>query len=153
MNLFQVLSVLALGTLLLRELTLMIRRRGPQRPRWFRSVVWLAAMVAIIYPDLTTLVAQRLGIGHGAIWWYLGVPATPRIGVLRLLLLPAVAEPGDLVGQNAGDPPGEAGSRHPGNGRSTDGRTEGMNPVSLRERAGTRRACPGIPISCCTSMG
>jgi hypothetical protein len=66
MNLFQVLSVLALGTLLLRELTLIIRRRGPQRPRWFRSVVWLAAMVAIIYPDLTTLVAQRLGIGHGA---------------------------------------------------------------------------------------
>jgi hypothetical protein len=66
MNLFQVLSVLVLGSLLVRELTLGIRRRGPQRPRWLRSGVWLAAMVAIIYPDLTTLVAQRLGIGHGA---------------------------------------------------------------------------------------
>ncbi len=66
MNVFQDLSVLALGSLLLRELTLVIRRRGPQRPRWLRSGAWLAAMVAIVRPDLVTAVARLLGIQRGA---------------------------------------------------------------------------------------
>jgi small membrane protein len=66
MNLFQDLSVLVLGSLLLRELTLLIRRRGPQRPRWFRSGAWLAAMIAIVRPDLVTAVARLLGIQRGA---------------------------------------------------------------------------------------
>ncbi len=66
MTVFQDLSVLALGSLLLRELTLVIRRRGPQRPRWFRSGVWLAAMIAIICPERVTWVAQHLGIQRGA---------------------------------------------------------------------------------------
>jgi hypothetical protein len=66
MNVFQDLSVLALGSLLLRELALVIGRRGPQRPRWFRSGVWLTAIVAIVCPDRVTWVANHLGIQRGA---------------------------------------------------------------------------------------
>jgi Flp pilus assembly protein TadD len=66
MTVFQGLSVLALGSLLLRELLLVILRRGPQRPRWFRSAVWLVALVAILCPDRVTAVALFLGIKRGA---------------------------------------------------------------------------------------
>ena len=66
MSVFQDLSVLALGSLLLRELAMMIGGRGPQRPRWFRSGAWLAAMIAIVRPDWVTAVARLLGIQRGA---------------------------------------------------------------------------------------
>ncbi len=66
LNLFQDLSVLVLGSLLLRELTLLVRRRGPQRPRWFRSGTWLAAMIAIVRPEMVTAAARLLGIQRGA---------------------------------------------------------------------------------------
>ena len=66
MTVFQDLSVLALGSLLLRELMLLVFRRGPQLPRWFRSGAWLAAMVAIVRPDWVTAVARLLGIQRGA---------------------------------------------------------------------------------------
>jgi hypothetical protein len=63
---FQGLSVLVLGALLLRELVLAALHRGPQRPRWFRSAVWLSALVAILCPDRVTAVALFLGIKRGA---------------------------------------------------------------------------------------
>ena len=66
MSVFQGLSVLTLGSLLLRELAMMIRHAGPQRLRWFRSGAWLAAMVAIVRPDWVTAVARLLGIQRGA---------------------------------------------------------------------------------------
>lgn len=66
MNLFQWIALPVFALLLLRALSRLARGA---RPRWWlllSAAVWLAAAVAVLWPDLTTRVARLLGIGRGA---------------------------------------------------------------------------------------
>jgi hypothetical protein len=65
MTLFQILTISALSLLLLAELAGIHQRIG----RGFRLVrcgVWLAALLAIAFPDWISRLGSTLGIGRGA---------------------------------------------------------------------------------------
>lgn len=64
-----VFQLVAIPLALLFFLWGMVRFFLGDRPRWIalaRPLLWLAAAVAVWRPDLTTQVAQALGIGRGA---------------------------------------------------------------------------------------
>ena len=66
MNLFQWIALPILALLGIRALALLARGA---RPRWWlllSALIWFAAAVAVLWPDLTTRVARVLGIGRGA---------------------------------------------------------------------------------------
>jgi hypothetical protein len=80
MNLFQWVTLSALGLLLLWELARLAR--GPvSRGAWLlRVVTWASAAAAIADPDLVQRVAVSLGIGRGAdIVLYCYVLAAPAL--------------------------------------------------------------------------
>lgn len=62
MTWFQWLSVSGLGIALVRELVALGRREGS----WTRCVIFVAAMVAIIFPDGVQTIAESIGIRRGA---------------------------------------------------------------------------------------
>jgi hypothetical protein len=65
-NFFQWLTISVLGALLLWECTSR-RRRTPSTGIWlFRCAIWIAAGLAIAFPDATTNLAHKIGIGRGA---------------------------------------------------------------------------------------
>lgn len=66
MNLFQTLALIVVGALFL--LTLVAIRRGwaSRREGAIWVLVWVAAGVAIVWPDVTTVIARKLGIRRGA---------------------------------------------------------------------------------------
>ena len=66
MNLFQIIALLVVGCLLAPTLLAALRGWVTRREGLTWSAVWLAAMVAIVWPDLTGWVARFLGIGRGA---------------------------------------------------------------------------------------
>jgi hypothetical protein len=67
MNLFQYVTLSALALLLAREIRGFWRHTVVHPMRWLRTAVWLAAGVAIAWPEQTTTrLANYLGIGHGA---------------------------------------------------------------------------------------
>jgi len=65
LNLFQVLSLSVVGLLLL--LTLVAAWRGwvTRREAVTWSTLWIAAGGAILFPNITSAVAKRVGIGRG----------------------------------------------------------------------------------------
>ena len=66
MNLFQILALLVVGLLFILSVVVMLRSGATRREGLFWAVIWLAAGVAIIWPDVTRVVARILGIGRGA---------------------------------------------------------------------------------------
>ncbi|QDV12611.1 hypothetical protein CA51_24970 [Rosistilla oblonga] len=63
MNLFQWITVSALGLLAILEIRAYFKNRQPIH--LLRELVWLSAIVMILFPGLTTRVAGLLGIGRG----------------------------------------------------------------------------------------
>lgn len=66
MNLFQILALVVVAVLLLVSVTAVFRGSVARRDAILWTLVWLAAGVAIVRPDLTRVVAKALGIGRGA---------------------------------------------------------------------------------------
>ncbi len=66
MSLFQVLALLVVGCLFFLSLLAMLRTWATRREGLMWALVWLAAAVAIIWPGVTRIVANALGIGRGA---------------------------------------------------------------------------------------
>ena len=66
MNLFQILALAVVAILLLVSVTAVFRGSVARRDAILWTLVWLAAGVAIVRPDLTRVVAKALGIGRGA---------------------------------------------------------------------------------------
>jgi len=63
MNLFQWITISGLGILALLEVRAYLKNHQPIHI--FRELVWLGAIVLILFPWLTTRVAGLLGIGRG----------------------------------------------------------------------------------------
>ncbi len=66
MNTFQWIAIPLLALLFVRSL---VRLASGARPRWWQllgAAIWLTAALAVLWPDLTTDIAQFLGIGRGA---------------------------------------------------------------------------------------
>ena len=66
MNLFQVIALLVLMVLIVITVASTIRGRATRREGFAWVLVWLAAGVAIAWPNVTTKVAHLLGIRRGA---------------------------------------------------------------------------------------
>lgn len=66
MNLFQILALLVVGSLLLVSLVAVVRGTIARRAGLLWVLVWLAAGVAIAQPEVTRVIAKTLGIGRGA---------------------------------------------------------------------------------------
>ncbi len=66
LTLFQWLACGGLGLILLVELARLRRGGGLWRMRLLRAAVWLAALVAILDPEVTQRLAHLLGISRGA---------------------------------------------------------------------------------------
>lgn len=66
LKLFQILALSFLGLLLLRELFELRRPTVSRGLAFFRSMVWLAAALAIAYPNRVTTIANKLNIDRGA---------------------------------------------------------------------------------------
>jgi hypothetical protein len=66
MNLFQILAVALVTGLFCLSLAAMLRGWATRREGLAWAVVWLATGLAILFPDLTIVVAKALGIGRGA---------------------------------------------------------------------------------------
>ena len=66
MNLFQILATAMVTGLFCLSLAAMLRGWATRREGLAWSVVWLATGLAILQPDLTTVVAKSLGIHRGA---------------------------------------------------------------------------------------
>ncbi|HQR08729.1 MAG TPA: DUF2304 domain-containing protein [Gemmatales bacterium] len=66
MNLFQIVAVTGLLLLLVIEWLRVVRYRISAGGPLFRSLIWLAAIGFILFPDSLTYIARWLGIGVGA---------------------------------------------------------------------------------------
>ncbi len=66
MSLFQVLALSIVGCLFVASIVAMWRGWGTLRESLTWALVWLAAAVAIIWPGVTKMIANILGIGRGA---------------------------------------------------------------------------------------
>jgi hypothetical protein len=66
MTVFQWIAVPLLSLVLLVDLLGFVRTAVSRKARLFRCLVWLAAIVAILYPDLLQTVATAVGIQRGA---------------------------------------------------------------------------------------
>jgi len=66
MNLFQILTLTVVTGLLTLSIVAMARGWATRKEGLLWTVVWLGAGVAIAQPNLTTLIAQTLGIRRGA---------------------------------------------------------------------------------------
>ena len=66
MNLFQTLALVVVGGLFILTLIAALRGWATRREGVLWALVWVAAGVAIIWPEVTTVVARWLGIQRGA---------------------------------------------------------------------------------------
>jgi hypothetical protein len=66
MTSFQIGATLLLAFFLVMTVALAMRRRIAPRVAFFWSVLWIAAIVAILDPQITVRVANALGIARGA---------------------------------------------------------------------------------------
>ena len=66
MTAFQAIASTLMLILSVIELVLMTRRRTRVRISMFRLIVWLNALLLILWPELTTVAAGWLSIGRGA---------------------------------------------------------------------------------------
>jgi hypothetical protein len=65
MSLFQLVALPISLLLALRSMARLLRGERPRVRAAFGAVLWTAAAVAILIPDVTTAIANRLGIGRG----------------------------------------------------------------------------------------
>jgi len=66
LNLFQTLALVVVGVLFLMTLMAIGRGWASRREGAIWVLVWVGAAFAIIWPDATTYIAQKLGIRRGA---------------------------------------------------------------------------------------
>ena len=66
MILFQQMALPVLGLLMVMELYRRLRGRDSGLVHWLRFFLWLAAFVAITWPDMLTRIASTIGIRRGA---------------------------------------------------------------------------------------
>ena len=66
MNLFQALAVVVVGGLTVLTLVAVWRGWATRREGMLWTLIWLAAGIAILWPGVTGVVANVLGIGRGA---------------------------------------------------------------------------------------
>jgi hypothetical protein len=66
MNLFQWLTIPVLVLVLLVELFGLLRHPSRWASRLTRALIWTAALVAIVRPDISQVIADEIGIGRGA---------------------------------------------------------------------------------------
>ncbi len=66
MNLFQTLALVVVGGLFILTLVATLRGWATRREGFLWALVWVAAVVAIVWPDATTIIARKLGIKRGA---------------------------------------------------------------------------------------
>lgn len=66
MNLFQIIAISVIVVIILVECVRIARHRHSLLAPAFRSLIWLAALGFIIYPDTLTYIARFLGIGVGS---------------------------------------------------------------------------------------
>lgn len=66
LNLFQIITLVVLGCLLMTTVAAMVRRWVTRREGLVWSLVWLVAGVAVVWPGAIGVVAGLLGIGRGA---------------------------------------------------------------------------------------
>jgi hypothetical protein len=66
MNLFQWLTLPVLLALVLAECVGVVRKATGWKLRLFRAVLWAAAAVAIVNPELAQGLANHIGVGRGA---------------------------------------------------------------------------------------
>lgn len=77
MRLFQVIAVPFIAAMLVVSLRSLLSGRGRVVASLFWVLLWLASLVAVLYPESTTKVAQAVGIGRGAdLLLYLAVLAS-----------------------------------------------------------------------------
>lgn len=77
MRLFQVIAVPFIAAMLLVSLRTLARGKGRVLTSLAWVLLWLASLVAVLYPETTTKVAQAVGIGRGAdLLLYLSVLAS-----------------------------------------------------------------------------
>ncbi len=73
---FQIAAFVLLGIAIIATLTLAARHRISGRTGFAWSSLWIAAIVAIAFPNLTVIVAHALGIARGAdLVFYLAILA------------------------------------------------------------------------------
>lgn len=66
MNAFQILALLVVGGLFLLSLTALLKGWATRREAVVWMLIWMAAAIAIIWPGVTKIIANALGIGRGA---------------------------------------------------------------------------------------
>lgn len=66
MNLFQILALVVVVSLLTLTVVATLRGWATRREGVIWTLLWLAAGVAILWPGVTKIVANALGIGRGA---------------------------------------------------------------------------------------
>ena len=66
MRLFQVIAVPFIAIMLAVSLRNLIRGRARVMASLFWALLWIATLVAVLYPDTTTKLARALGIHRGA---------------------------------------------------------------------------------------
>ena len=66
MNLFQILALAVVAVLLLVSVTTVFRGSVARRDGTLWTLVWIAAGLAIAWPDVTQVAARALGIRRGA---------------------------------------------------------------------------------------
>ena len=66
MNLFQTLALIAIAALFVLTLVAAVRGWATRRDAILWALLWLVAGVAIMWPGVTKVVANALGIGRGA---------------------------------------------------------------------------------------
>lgn len=66
MNLFQVLALIVVLGLLAMSLLAFARAWTTRREALYWGLLWIATAIAIVWPDVTKIIAHALGIGRGA---------------------------------------------------------------------------------------
>ncbi|MCA9251215.1 MAG: DUF2304 domain-containing protein [Phycisphaerae bacterium] len=66
MNAFQWIVLPILGLLIVERFVALLRGSGQRRVALFWVAVWIGAAVAIAWPELTTSIAEQLGLRRGA---------------------------------------------------------------------------------------
>ena len=66
MNRFQILALCVLAFLLIFTVLSLVKRSTSRREGFAWALLWIAAAVAIAWPNVTTIMAQILGIRRGA---------------------------------------------------------------------------------------
>ena len=120
MNLFQTLALIAIAALFVLTLVAAVRGWATRRDALLWALLWLVAGVAIMWPGVTKVIANVLGIGRGADLVLYCAVVVMMIGFLmvyvrlrrirrEMTLLVRELAIRDAVSTSAPNPPDEAG--------------------------------------------